>query len=182
MTCEKGFFPTTEIPVVTIGAIGPSGISAFFEAPAGLSLSSQRVRLKLSTSTQGSMHWQTRRIMESISKEFDGEFLCIQCFLREENWKAKGRKTSIHFNGSDQNIELLDMCNELSRDLKAFEEPKAPGYLDKMEIPTGPSIAEIQANEQQPGKLLQQNFGHNRRRTDGIRVEDFPRSHYSGNP
>ena len=39
-------------PVVTIGAIGPS---AFCEAPAGLSLSSQRVRLKLSTSTEGFM-------------------------------------------------------------------------------------------------------------------------------
>ena len=43
------------IPVVTIGAIGPSGPSAFCEAPAGLSLSSQRVQLKPSTSTQGSM-------------------------------------------------------------------------------------------------------------------------------
>ena len=43
------------IPVVTMGAIGPSGPSAFCEAPAGLSLSSQRVRLKLSTSTQGSV-------------------------------------------------------------------------------------------------------------------------------
>ena len=40
--------------VVTMGAIGPSGPSAFCEAPAGLSLSSQRVRLKLSAGTQGS--------------------------------------------------------------------------------------------------------------------------------
>ena len=39
---------TKRRPVVTIGAIGPSGPSAFGEAPAGL-------RLKLSTSTQGSM-------------------------------------------------------------------------------------------------------------------------------
>ena len=42
-------------PAVTMGASGPSGPSAFCEAPAGLSLSSQRVRLKLSTSTQRSM-------------------------------------------------------------------------------------------------------------------------------
>ena len=41
--------------MVTIGDIGPSSPSAFNETPAGLSLSSQRVRLKLSTSTQGSM-------------------------------------------------------------------------------------------------------------------------------
>ena len=52
---RKVFFSTLRTPVVTTGAIGPSGPSAFCEAPAGLSLSSQRVRLKLSTSTQGSM-------------------------------------------------------------------------------------------------------------------------------
>ena len=51
----RGFLPTMETPVVTIRAIGPSGPSALCEAPSGLSLSSQRVRLKLSTSTQGSM-------------------------------------------------------------------------------------------------------------------------------
>ena len=45
------FFSTLETPVVTIGAIGPSGPSAF-EAPAGLSLFSQRVRMKLTTSTR----------------------------------------------------------------------------------------------------------------------------------
>ena len=55
MTREKFFFPAMRIPVVTIGAIGPSGPSAFCEVPVGLSLSSQRVRLKLSTSTEGSM-------------------------------------------------------------------------------------------------------------------------------
>ena len=51
---RKVFF-TMSIPVVTIGAIGISDPSAFGKAPAGLSLSSQRVRLKLSTSTQWSM-------------------------------------------------------------------------------------------------------------------------------
>ena len=44
------------------------------------------------------------------------------------------------------------MCNELSEDLKAVEKPKAPDYLDKMEIPNGPSI---QAIEQQQGNLFQ---------------------------
>ena len=52
---RKFFFFKVRTPVVTIGAIAPSGPSAFCEAPAGLSLSSQRVRLKLTTSTQGSM-------------------------------------------------------------------------------------------------------------------------------
>ena len=57
MTREKVFFffSTMRIPVVMIGAIGPSGPSTFCEAPAGLSLSSQRVRLKLSTSSRESM-------------------------------------------------------------------------------------------------------------------------------
>ena len=52
---EGFFFCTMRTSVVTLGTIGPSRPSAFCEAPAGLSLSSQRVRLKLSTSTQGSM-------------------------------------------------------------------------------------------------------------------------------
>ena len=49
------FFSTMRTLVVTMGAIGPSRPSAFREAPAGLSLSSQWVRLKLSMSTQWSM-------------------------------------------------------------------------------------------------------------------------------
>ena len=34
MTCEKGFFfPSMETPVVTIGAVGPSGLSPFVRRP-----------------------------------------------------------------------------------------------------------------------------------------------------
>ena len=46
---------TVAASVVSTGAIGPS-VHPPDEAPAGLSLSSQRVRLMLITSTQGSVH------------------------------------------------------------------------------------------------------------------------------
>ena len=46
------------------------------------------------------------------------------------------------------------MCNELSPDLRALGKPEAADYLDKMDIPTGPTTAETQASEQQLGNLL----------------------------
>ena len=64
-------------------------------------------------------------------------FRASRAFEREENDEAKeGGKKSIHFNGSDENIELLlrtvisanrlsiygavaDLCNELSKDVRA---------------------------------------------------------------
>ena len=87
----------------------------------------------------------------------------------ELNSRGVGKK-SIHHNGSDQNIEFFlrtvislnqfsifgavaDMCNELSEDLKVVEKHKAPDYLDNMDILTGLSIADIQANEQHQWNL-----------------------------
>ena len=78
--------------------------------------------------------------------------------------KEDGKK-SIHFNGSDENIELHlrtvisanqlsvygavpDLCNELSKDVWSSEKPEAPDHLETMEIP-GPSIAETHTNAQQ---------------------------------
>ena len=48
------------------------------------------------------------------------------------------------------------MCNELSEELRTLKKPKAPDYLDMMEIPTIPSIAETQANVQQRENLVQE--------------------------
>ena len=83
----------------------------------------------------------------------------------ELNSKGHGKK-SIHFNGSDENIELLlrtvisasqlsvygpitDSCNKLSEDLGASGKLAAIDHLETMEIPTGPSIEETQTRAQQ---------------------------------
>ena len=90
----------------------------------------------------------------------------------EMRCKEHGKK-SIHFNGSDENIELLlrtvisanqlsvhgaiaDLCNELSEDLGATGKPEAPDHLQTMEIPTGPSITDTQTNAQQRRTLVQE--------------------------
>ena len=93
--------------------------------------------------------------------------------LRGE-WRSKaGRKKSIHFNGSDENIELLlrtvisanqlsvfgamaDPCNELPKDLRAPGKPAAPDHLEAMEIPTRPSAEETQTYAQQRGNQVRE--------------------------
>ena len=47
-------------------------------------------------------------------------------------------------------IEKLLVCQ------RAVEKPKAPGQLDKVEILTQPPLAEMQANEERQGNLMQQ--------------------------
>ena len=86
-------------------------------------------------------------------------FRASSAFERGESRSKGGRKKSIHFNGSDENIELLlrtvisanqsvygavaDLCNDLSKDLRAPGKLAATDHLEKMEIPTELSIAEI---------------------------------------
>ena len=84
-----------------------------------------------------------------------------------------GGKKSVHFNSSDENIELLlrtvisakqlsdsgavaDQCNELSEGFLGFGEPAAPDHLETMEIPADLSIAGTHTNEQQQGNLVQE--------------------------
>ena len=84
-----------------------------------------------------------------------------------------GGEKSIHFNGSTQNIELLlqmvisvnqlsiygavaGMIEELPVGQKAPVNTAAPGQLDKEEILTQPPSAEVQANEERQGNLLQE--------------------------
>ena len=85
--------------------------------------------------------------------------------LREEGYEAKdGGKKSLHFNGSDENIELLlrtvisanqlsvyvaDSCNEFSKDLWALGKLAALDHVETMEIPTRLSAEETQSNAQQ---------------------------------
>ena len=50
---------------------------------------------------------------------------------------------------------VADMCCELPVGQRAVEKPKAPGQLDKVEILTQLPLAEIQANEERQGNLMQ---------------------------
>ena len=79
-----------------------------------------------------------------------------------QNFAGSGGKSSIHFNGSVQNIKLLlqrsspsisSVFTEQGR--RALEKPVASGQLDRQEILTQPPLAEVQANEERQGNLLQ---------------------------
>ena len=115
--------------------------------------------------------------------ENDDEFLRIRHTIfrassafeiGEVRIKGHGKK-SIHFKGSDENIELLlrtmisanqlsvygavtDLCKELSEDFRASRKPEAPDHLQTMEIPTGLSVAETQTNAQQRRNLVQKDY------------------------
>ena len=89
-----------------------------------------------------------------------------KCALERGQLRSKeGGKTSIHFNDSTQNIELLlqmvisikqlslygvvaDMIEELPVGQGAPEKPAAPSQLDKHEVLTQPLLAEMQVNEE----------------------------------
>ena len=100
-------------------------------------------------------------------------FRASSAFERGEMGSKVRVKKSKHFNGIDENIELLlrtvmsanqpsvygaiaDLCNESSEDLRDPEKPEAPDHLETMEIPTGPFVAETQTNAQQRGNLVQE--------------------------
>ena len=96
-------------------------------------------------------------------------FRASSAFERGE-LKSKGHdKKSIHFNGSDENIELLlrtvisanqlsvygaiaDLCRELSEDSRASEKPEAHDHMETMDIPTEPSIADPHTDEKRQGE------------------------------
>ena len=90
-------------------------------------------------------------------------------FERGDVRSKGGGKKSVHFNGSDENIELLlrtvisanhlsvygaiaDLCKELSEYFMAPGKPEAPNHLESMEISAGLSIAGTHTNEQQQEK------------------------------
>ena len=81
--------------------------------------------------------------------------------LRSKEWSKK----TLHFNGSEQNVELIlrtiisanqlsnhgavaDMCREVSKDAMASGKPEAHHPLESMEIPTEPPTADPRTDEQ----------------------------------
>ena len=89
-------------------------------------------------------------------------------FERGELRSKGGGKKSIHFNGRNENIELFlrtvisanqlgvfgavaDLCNELSKGVRASVKLDAPDHLEKMEILIDLSIAENPTSAQQRG-------------------------------
>ena len=81
--------------------------------------------------------------------------------------RSKGgcKKTS-HFNGSEQNFELIlqlsihgavaDMCREVSKDTMEKEKPESHDPLESMAIPTELSTANPRTDEQRRRNLLQE--------------------------
>ena len=100
-------------------------------------------------------------------------FRASSAFERRELRSKEDGKKPIHFDGSDENIELhlhtlisanqlsvygaiADLCSELPKDLRAPVKPAARDRLEKMAIPTGLSFTENSANAQQRRNLLQE--------------------------
>ena len=94
------------------------------------------------------------------------------CEIGELRSKGGGKK-SVHFNGSNENIELLlrtvisanrlsvngavaDFCNVLSKGVTHSVKPAALDHLEKMEILNDLSIAETRTNVQQWWNLVKE--------------------------
>ena len=92
-------------------------------------------------------------------------FRCTTPLERGQLRSKEGGKTTIHFNGSTENIELLlqmvisvnqlslygavvDVIEELPVDQKAPVKPAASGQLDEQEILTQRPFVELQTNEE----------------------------------
>ena len=111
--------------------------------------------------------------MANFSESGHPIFRASSALERGELRSKEHGKKSIHFNGSDENIELLlrtvisanqlsicgavaDLCNELSDGCRASGKPEAPDHLETTEIPTDLSNAETHTNAQQRGNLVQE--------------------------
>ena len=87
--------------------------------------------------------------------------------------KETGKK-SVHFNCSEENIELIlrtvisanqlsiygaaaDLCKELSKDSRASGKPDAHEYLESVEIPSELPIADRHTDAEPQGNVLQDN-------------------------
>ena len=100
-------------------------------------------------------------------------FRCTSPLERGQLRSNEGGKATIHFNGSTENIELLlrmvisvhqlSLCGAADRiaespvGQRGQRKAVASGQLDKQEILTQPPLAELQANEERQGNLLQEN-------------------------
>ena len=120
----------------------------------------------------GSWNRTAEKMLQNFEDSGHPLFRCTS-FLETGQLRSKeGGKTAIHFNGSTENIELLlqmvifvnqlslygavaDMIAELPVDQRALGKPIASGRLDEQEIITQPPLAELQANDERQGNLLQ---------------------------
>ena len=99
-------------------------------------------------------------------------FHATSAFERSELRSKENGKKSIHFNGSEENIEWIlrtiisanqlrvygaveTLCKELSKDSRASGKLDANEYLETMEIPTEPPIADPHTDGKLQGNLLQ---------------------------
>ena len=93
---------------------------------------------------------------------------------RGELRSKRGRRTTKHCTASDDNVQLLlkmvisvnqlslhgavaDLIEKLPVGQRAPGKPFASGQLDEQEILTQLALAELQANEERQGNLLQEN-------------------------
>ena len=114
----------------------------------------------------GSWDKIAEQMMVNFSESSHTIFRASSAFGRGVLRSKGGGKKAIHFNNSDENIELLlrtvisanelsvygavaNLCNELSEDFRALVKPEAFDYLDTTEIPSCRSNAETHANAQQ---------------------------------
>ena len=121
----------------------------------------------------GSWDRMAQEMMANFSGSGHPVFRGTSGFARGELKSRGGGKKSFHFNGSNENIELLlrtvisanqlsiygavaDLCDEVPNRIRARGKPAAPEHLEKVEIPTVLSKAENSTNEQQWGNLRQE--------------------------
>ena len=110
------------------------------------------------------------QMMMNFSESGHPIFRAFRAIERRELRSKEKDLKSIHFNGSEENIELLlrtiisanqvsvygalaDLCRELSKDSRASGKPDAPDFLETMEIPTEPSVANHRYRRKAVGKL-----------------------------
>ena len=106
-----------------------------------------------------------RKMLQNFAGSGHPIFRCTSAVKRRGLGSKGGGKTSMHFNGSTQNIGLLlqmvisvnqlslygavaDMIEELPVGQRAPGKPATTGQLDKQEIRTQALLAEMQANEE----------------------------------
>ena len=121
----------------------------------------------------GSWDRMAEEMMANDSRSGHPIFRASRALARGKLRSKVGRKKSIHFNDSNENIELLlrtvisasqlsiygaiaDLCDELSEVFWVPVKPAAPKHLEKVEIPTVRSEAENSTNDQQWRNLRQE--------------------------
>ena len=121
--------------------------------------------------TDGEWDKIAERMMLNFAESGHPIFHATSAFERGELRSKENGKKSIHFNGSEENIELIlrtiisanqlrvygaveTLCKELSKYSRASGKLDANEYLETMEIPTEPPIADTHTDGKLQGNLL----------------------------